>query len=101
MQPIIGKIEQLTERPCPPTGGSGVSSNSKISVPILLDTTALDEVQRSINKIQKNLLDIQHFIGNANISFELTSENSQTDELKKQLINACKKGIIKIIIDLD
>ena len=67
MQPTIGRTGQLTRRPCPPTGGSGVPSPpNKITAPILIDTTELDEairraeiLLRQSERIKANLSEVK------------------------------------------
>ena len=53
MQPIIGKIEQLTTRPSPPSGGSGVPDKP------CFDLSKLDEAQQKADKLKATLLEIQ------------------------------------------
>ena len=53
MQPVIGKIEQLTNRPSPPSGGSGVPNKP------CFDLSKLDEAQQKADKLKATLLEIQ------------------------------------------
>ena len=67
MQPIVGRIEQLTTRPSPPTGGSGVPNKmpDKIVIPIELDTTKLDIALAKAEKLKAILSELQGRIGTA------------------------------------
>lgn len=54
MQPIIGKIEQLTHTP--PQGGSGVPNKP------CFDLSKLDEAQQKADKLKATLLEVQELI---------------------------------------
>lgn len=58
MQPIIGKIEQLMNRPKPPSGGSGVPDKP------CFDLAKLDEAQQKADKLKATLLEIQKLSDN-------------------------------------
>lgn len=58
MQPIIGKIEQLTNRPSPPSGGSGVPDKP------CFDLAKLDKAQQKADKFKATLLEIQQLSDN-------------------------------------
>ena len=66
MQPIIGRIEQLTTRPSPPIGGSGVPSTPNNLI------RSLDEAQAKADKLKNTLLEIQKLTANLNMPAETT-----------------------------
>ena len=64
---VMGRIEQLTDRPCPPTGGSGVPApRDKIKITVELDTTQLDEAQQKADKLKATLLEVNELIRKTN-----------------------------------
>ena len=85
MQPIIGKIEQLT--PSPPTGGSGVPDKPKeITIPLSLDLNKLDEAQQKADKLKATLLEVQELIQNTKVPADIFAniEKSVEEFLKSQ-----------------
>lgn len=68
MQPIVGRINQLTDRPSPPTGGSGVPAQFGGAItPFALDTSQLDEAQKKADKLKATLLEVQELIRKTNV----------------------------------
>lgn len=67
MQPIIGKIEQLTHTP--PQGGSSVPSQfGDVVIPLALDISKLDEAQQKADKLKATLLEVNELIRQTNLT---------------------------------
>lgn len=110
MQPTIGRIEKLTTRPCPPTGGSGVPSpTDKIIAPILIDTTELNEairraeiLLRQSERIKANLSEVKEILGKARIDFELyvgDRDSDPLDKIKQKIFDAHKSGDLRVKLE--
>lgn len=70
MQPIVGRINQLTDRPRPPQGGSGVPDPQfgEVVIPLALDISQLDEAQKKADKLKATLLEVQELIRRTNLT---------------------------------
>lgn len=65
MQPIVGRINQLTDRPS--QGGSGVPAQfGEVVIPLALDISQLDEAQKKADKLKATLLEVQELIRKTN-----------------------------------
>ena len=91
MQPIIGRIEQLTNRTSPPSGGSGVPDKP------YFDLSKLDEAQQKADKLKATLLEIQELTANLNMSAELLIDLKIADA-KKQILDEITNAVEKAVI---